>query len=70
MTTTTNTSASGSFSENNVIVVLGAQWGDEGKGKLVDIIGQEAEVCARFAVCIDCGKDRGEELIFHSDFGI
>ncbi|ORX38344.1 putative adenylosuccinate synthase [Kockovaella imperatae] len=32
-----------------VTVVLGAQWGDEGKGKLVDILAQEADVCARCA---------------------
>lgn len=28
-------------------VVLGAQWGDEGKGKLVDILCSEIDVCAR-----------------------
>lgn len=28
-------------------VVLGAQWGDEGKGKLVDILCDEIDVCAR-----------------------
>lgn len=33
----------------NVSVVLGAQWGDEGKGKLVDILAAEADVCARCA---------------------
>ncbi|BFZ61864.1 Adenylosuccinate synthase [Saitoella coloradoensis] len=30
-----------------VNVVLGAQWGDEGKGKLVDVLCDEIEVCAR-----------------------
>jgi adenylosuccinate synthase len=25
----------------------GSQWGDEGKGKLVDILAQEADVCGR-----------------------
>eukprot|EP00934_Nitzschia_sp_Nitz4_P009238 Nitzschia sp. Nitz4//scaffold19_size178191//50020//53568//NITZ4_001966-RA/size178191-augustus-gene-0.101-mRNA-1//-1//CDS//3329540646//9228//frame0 len=30
-------------------IVLGAQWGDEGKGKLVDILSQEYDVCARVA---------------------
>jgi adenylosuccinate synthase len=30
-------------------VVLGAQWGDEGKGKLVDILSQDYDVCARVA---------------------
>jgi hypothetical protein len=33
-------------------VVLGAQWGDEGKGKLSDILCGEAEVCARCQVCV------------------
>lgn len=30
-------------------VVLGSQWGDEGKGKLVDILSADADVCARCA---------------------
>lgn len=30
-------------------VVLGSQFGDEGKGKLVDILCSEADVCARSA---------------------
>ncbi|KZV71919.1 AMPSase 1 [Peniophora sp. CONT] len=30
-------------------VVLGAQWGDEGKGKLVDVLSAEADICARCA---------------------
>ena len=32
-----------------VTVVLGSQWGDEGKGKLVDILSAEMDVCARCA---------------------
>ncbi|OBT75373.1 adenylosuccinate synthetase [Pseudogymnoascus sp. 05NY08] len=31
----------------NVTVVLGSQWGDEGKGKLVDILSSKAQICAR-----------------------
>ncbi|KAJ4024149.1 Adenylosuccinate synthase [Fusarium irregulare] len=30
-------------------VILGAQWGDEGKGKLTDILAPEAQLCARAA---------------------
>ncbi|KAF5390658.1 hypothetical protein D9757_002766 [Collybiopsis confluens] len=30
-------------------VVLGAQWGDEGKGKLVDVLSADMDVCARCA---------------------
>ncbi len=29
-------------------VILGSQWGDEGKGKLVDILAKDYDVCARF----------------------
>ena len=32
-----------------VDVVLGAQWGDEGKGKLVDILSSKYAICARVA---------------------
>jgi len=28
--------------------ILGAQWGDEGKGKLVDILAEKYDICARF----------------------
>lgn len=30
-------------------IVIGAQWGDEGKGKLVDILSSRADLCARCA---------------------
>jgi hypothetical protein len=33
-----------------VCVVLGTQWGDEGKGKLVDILAQQYDVIARAQV--------------------
>ncbi|KZT02392.1 Adenylosuccinate synthetase [Laetiporus sulphureus 93-53] len=33
----------------SVSVVLGCQWGDEGKGKLVDILAADADICARCA---------------------
>ncbi|KZT69904.1 Adenylosuccinate synthetase, partial [Daedalea quercina L-15889] len=32
-----------------VSVVLGTQWGDEGKGKLVDILAADTDICARCA---------------------
>jgi adenylosuccinate synthase len=31
------------------IVVIGAQWGDEGKGKVVDVITPQVNVCVRFS---------------------
>jgi adenylosuccinate synthase len=39
--------------------VLGAQWGDEGKGKLVDILAQDAQLCARF----NGGANAGHTLV-------
>ncbi|GLB34512.1 putative plays an important role in the de novo pathway and in the salvage pathway of purine nucleotide biosynthesis [Lyophyllum shimeji] len=33
----------------SVTVVLGSQWGDEGKGKLVDILAADFDLCARCA---------------------
>ena len=33
----------------SVTVVLGAQWGDEGKGKIVDYLAQKADMCVRFS---------------------
>jgi hypothetical protein len=35
---------------NRVSVVLGSQWGDEGKGKLVDVLAQSTDLCARCQV--------------------
>ncbi|RKP06966.1 Adenylosuccinate synthetase [Thamnocephalis sphaerospora] len=32
---------------NTVDVVLGTQWGDEGKGKLSDLLAQQSDICAR-----------------------
>lgn len=35
---------------NKVTVVLGAQWGDEGKGKVVDLLAQDADMVCRCQV--------------------
>src|SRR5215470_18037333 len=32
----------------SVTVVVGTQWGDEGKGKLVDLLSEDADICMRF----------------------
>lgn len=41
--------SNGQQQQHGIDVVLGAQWGDEGKGKLVDILSQRYDVCARVA---------------------
>ncbi|MGB8509724.1 MAG: adenylosuccinate synthase [Pyrinomonadaceae bacterium] len=33
---------------SNVIVVVGAQWGDEGKGKIVDLLSERFEIVVRY----------------------
>jgi len=50
------------------IVIVGAQWGDEGKGKIVDILTEEAAVVARFQGGNNAGHTvivEGEKFIFH-----
>jgi adenylosuccinate synthase len=34
--------------ENRTVVVVGAQWGDEGKGKLVDVLAERADWVVRY----------------------
>src|SRR3954468_23804040 len=42
-----------------VVVVIGAQWGDEGKGKIVDIYTQHADMVVRYAG----GANAGHTLV-------
>jgi Adenylosuccinate synthetase len=42
----------GSKDFSNTVTVLGAQWGDEGKGKVVDMLAGEADIVARCQVNI------------------
>lgn len=49
-------------------VVLGTQWGDEGKGKLVDILAKDYDVCARFNGGANAGHTvvaDGHKYAFH-----
>src|ERR1051325_3310966 len=41
------------------VVVVGAQWGDEGKGKIVDWLSEQAEVVVRF----QGGHNAGHTLV-------
>jgi len=45
------------------IVVAGAQWGDEGKGKIVDLLSEKAQVVARY----NGGHNAGHTVIFGGD---
>ncbi|MBT6600339.1 MAG: adenylosuccinate synthase [Nitrospina sp.] len=44
----------------SVAVVVGMQWGDEGKGKIIDIFSEEADVIARYAG----GHNAGHTIVF------
>jgi adenylosuccinate synthase len=43
----------------STLVVVGAQWGDEGKGKVVDVLAERADVVARFGG----GNNAGHTLV-------
>jgi adenylosuccinate synthase len=50
------------------VVVVGLQWGDEGKGKIVDLLARNAAVVARFQGGNNAGhtlKVDGETLVLH-----
>ena len=32
----------------STIVVVGTQWGDEGKGKVIDLLSEKADIVARY----------------------
>ena len=50
-----------------VIAVIGAQWGDEGKGKIVDLLAEKARVVVRFSG----GDNAGHTVVNHyGEFGL
>jgi len=58
----------GSSPDNRVTVVIGSQWGDEGKGKLVDLLSAGVEVVARCQGGNNAGhtvKVEGTAYAFH-----
>lgn len=50
------------------VIIVGTQWGDEGKGKIVDIYARESDVIARFQGGNNAGHTlvvNGEQTILH-----
>jgi adenylosuccinate synthase len=43
-----------------VEIIIGAQWGDEGKGKIVDLLSEEADIVARY----QGGANAGHTVVF------
>ena len=53
---------------NQSVVIIGAQWGDEGKGKLVDLLTESATVVVRFQGGHNAGHTLvvgGEKTVLH-----
>ncbi len=51
------------------VVVVGAQWGDEGKGKIVDLYARDADVVVRYGGGPNAGHTvvvAGEKVILPS----
>ena len=51
-----------------VVVVVGAQWGDEGKGKIVDLYTQDADVVVRYGGGANAGHTLvvdGKKVVLH-----
>jgi len=50
------------------LVVVGAQWGDEGKGKIVDVLARDASIVARYQGGANAGHTvdvAGESFVLH-----
>jgi adenylosuccinate synthase len=55
-------------SKKKTAVVLGAQWGDEGKGKIVDVLSERFEIVARYAGGHNAGHTviiGGKKFVLH-----
>lgn len=46
-----------------VIVIVGAQWGDEGKGKIVDVLSEKADAVARY----QGGHNAGHTVVINNE---
>ena len=53
---------------SNTLVVIGAQWGDEGKGKVIDLLTKQAQAVVRFQGGHNAGHTlviNGEKTVLH-----
>ena len=52
----------------STLVIVGAQWGDEGKGKIVDLLAESADLVIRYGGGANAGHTLvvgGEKVVFH-----
>ena len=53
---------------SNTLVVIGAQWGDEGKGKVIDLLTKQTQAVVRFQGGHNAGHTlviNGEKTVLH-----
>ena len=63
-----NNAVSRDRNSNNCMVVVGCQWGDEGKGKIVDVLAEDVDVVARYQGGANAGHTvhvGDDEFILH-----
>ncbi len=56
------------MNEHRCLVIVGSQWGDEGKGKIVDVLAEEADIVARYQGGANAGHTvhvGAEEFVLH-----
>src|ERR1700677_2131751 len=54
--------------KNKNIVIIGAQWGDEGKAKMVDVLTEQVDMVARYQGGSNAGHTvvaNGKKFVFH-----
>ena len=62
--------------KTHCVVVVGAQWGDEGKGKVVDVLAERADLVVRYqgganaGHTVDTGAGGGEFVLHQIPSGI
>lgn len=52
----------------SVTIIVGAQWGDEGKGKIVDVLSEHADIVARYQGGANAGHTlvhKGKKTVLH-----
>ena len=58
--------------KRHCVVVVGAQWGDEGKGKIVDVLAERADLVVRYQGGANAGHTviiGDDEFILHHELG-
>ena len=56
------------MNKSSSVVLVGIQWGDEGKAKIIDLLAEQANIICRFQGCNNAGHTiivQGEKTVLH-----